>query len=88
MQGISNRLGTCLPIGLAFFRAFVADIAFDIVEFTKVLQGALRDLAFVGHMQIEELAPGMHQAADFGHALLEPGFISGKMSVFVNVLVA
>lgn len=33
----------------------------------------------IRHVQIEKLAAGVSHAADFGHALLEPGFVASKV---------
>ncbi|KPX21082.1 hypothetical protein ALO71_200104 [Pseudomonas amygdali pv. dendropanacis] len=36
----------------------------------------LCQLAFVRHMQVEKLAPGMGHATDFGDALREASFVA------------
>ncbi len=43
------------------------------------MQGLFRDLAFVGGMQVEELAMCMGHAADFGHAQFEARLVTAKV---------
>jgi hypothetical protein len=43
------------------------------------VQRLLSQLAFIRRVQIEKLAAGVGQAADFGDALLEAGFVAGKI---------
>jgi hypothetical protein len=43
------------------------------------VQRLLSQLAFVRRVQIEKLAAGVGQAADFGDALLEAGFVASVM---------
>ena len=53
--------------------------ALHLVQLTDVLEGLLGQLALVGGMQVEELAPCMGHAADLGHALLEAGLVAGEV---------
>ena len=57
MQGIEQRLRLLLPDGLALIGAELLDLALDLVDSRELLQRELGDLALIGRMQIEELAP-------------------------------
>ena len=54
-------------------------LAFNFVQTTDPVQCLFGQLALVGHMQVEELAPRMGHAADFGDALLEAGLVAGEV---------
>ena len=49
----------------------------SLIDPGELCQGELGDLALVGRVQVEELAPGVCQAAGFCHALAEAGFVPG-----------
>ena len=57
MQGIEQRLRLLLPDGLAMIGAELLDFTLNLVDPTELLQRELCDLALIGRMQIEELAP-------------------------------
>ncbi|MCY1411601.1 hypothetical protein D9M71_269900 [compost metagenome] len=79
MQCFEDRRCVLLPYSPAIFIAQVARLPFDFVEAGHCVQRLLGQLAFIRHVQVEELAPGVGHAADFGDALLEPGLVAGKV---------
>jgi aminoglycoside phosphotransferase family enzyme len=54
-------------------------LPYDFVQPANRVKRLLGQLAFVGRMQIEELAAGMRHAADFSDALLEACFVAGEV---------
>ena len=71
VQCIQQWLGVLLPHGLALIGAQVLDLALDVIDPGELLQREAGDLALVRRMQIEELAPGVRQAADFSEVAPE-----------------
>ena len=45
----------------------------------ELLQGELGDLALVGRLQVEELAPGVGQAAHLGNAVGDQGVVASAL---------
>lgn len=57
MQGIKQRFRLLLPDGLALIGRKLFDPALDLIHPRELLQRELGDLALIGRVQIEELAP-------------------------------
>lgn len=57
MQGVQNRLRSLLPDCKALLGAELLDLTLDLIDSGELLQRALGNLALVGRVQIEELAP-------------------------------
>ena len=49
------------------------------VQTANRVKRLLRQLAFIGYMQVEELAARMGHAADFCDALFEAGLVAGEV---------
>src|SRR5690606_23619364 len=61
---------------LPFFRSQASSLHFDLVELADGVERQLSDLALARLMQFKEFAARVRHAADFGHALLEAGFVA------------
>ena len=59
MQCLQDRPGLLLPNGLPLLGPQLFDFALDVIDPGELLQGELGDLALVGRVQVEELAPCM-----------------------------
>ena len=79
VQRVEHRLGVPLAHGLALVGAECLDLTLDVVDLGKLLQRELGDLAFVGRVQVEELAPGMRQAAHLGHPAGDQRLVAAAM---------
>lgn len=73
--------GSCLFLTYspAFFIAHAPCLPFDFVQATNRVQCLFGQLAFVRRVKVEELAPGVGYAANFGDALLEAGLVASEV---------
>jgi hypothetical protein len=73
VQGVEQRASLLLSYRLSFLGCQVLDLALDLVNLAELLERELGDLALVGRVQFEELAPGVSQTAGLDDpARLEP----------------
>lgn len=54
-------------------------MSLDFVQPANRVSRLLRQLTFIGYMQVEELAARMGHAADFGDAQLEAGLVAREV---------
>jgi hypothetical protein len=59
MQGIGNGSGFFLSDGLSFIRWQIFGFPLDLVQLANVFEGSGGQLAFVGLVQVVELAPSV-----------------------------
>ncbi|MGF6610373.1 hypothetical protein OKW45_005295 [Paraburkholderia sp. WSM4175] len=71
VKGVAHRFGAALPMPVSCVDIKRRGIAFDVVELGEERQRLLSHLTAVIGMQLEELAPCVSCAADFGDALEE-----------------
>ncbi|MNO45766.1 hypothetical protein D3C76_360390 [compost metagenome] len=76
MQFFADRCRHFLTYSPTIFIAHVPRLAFDLVQTFDRVQRLFGQLAFVRHVQIEKLAPGVGHASDFSDALLKTGFVA------------
>lgn len=72
MQRLGDRPTPRLPDATPLIGIQVLHLALDLVEPGEVLDASLRDLALVGRVQFDELAPRMREAASLDDALGQP----------------
>ena len=76
MKVIDDRFGALLTLRLSLFRRQGCQFPLNKIQVFDVRQRLLGNLAFVGNMQVVELAPGMRPASDFGDAVGKAGFVT------------
>ena len=79
MQRIEHGLGVLLANGLTLIGVQFLNLALDVVNLGKLLQREPGKLAFVGCMQVEELAPRVRQAASFRDAIGKPCLVASEV---------
>lgn len=79
MKSVQDRPGLLLPNGLPLLGVQLFDVPLDLIDPGELLQGELGDLALVGRVQVEELAPGMGQTAHLGHAAGDQGLVAAEV---------
>jgi hypothetical protein len=63
VQGVQHGFRLLLSHRLSCLGLQVLDLTLDLVDLAELLERELGDLALVGCVQVEELAPGVRQAA-------------------------
>lgn len=61
------------------FVAHFLGVSLDFVKPANRVKRLLRQLVFIGYMQVKELAACMGHAANLGDAQLKAGFVAGKV---------
>ena len=79
MQRFDDWSCLVLAYSPAILIAHVSSLTFDFVQAANRLQRLFSQLAFVRHVQIEELAAGVGHAANFGDVFLETGFVASEI---------
>ncbi len=68
-----------MTYSLAVFVAHFLGVSLDFVQPANRVKRLLRQLTFICHVQVEELAARMGHAADLSDAPLEAGFVVGEV---------
>ena len=77
----------CIGQWLAFFLAYspallstqVSTLSLDFIQPANRVKRLLRQLTFISDMQVEKLASGMGNAADFGDAVGRACLVTGEV---------
>lgn len=76
MQSVGDGPGLFVAPPLSVLIEQVIEFSLDAVRHTDVTQRLAGQVTLVCHVQLVELAPGMHQTADLDDALTEAGLVA------------